>query len=103
MSQQQQGQQQQAQRTSWSQRLRVECAVRRYGEPTLQDVSDRRGGRTAWSCIAVIQGTHYQAKFWYDGQFLAQAREDAAEVAYRALTSATTESSTNSYYPRTTA
>lgn len=39
------------------------------------------GGRTAWSTIAVISGQHYPARFWYDGAFIEQAREDAAEVA----------------------
>ncbi|KAJ4989952.1 hypothetical protein SVAN01_04599 [Stagonosporopsis vannaccii] len=51
-----------------------------------QDISDRRGGRTAWSSIALIQGVQYQARFWYDGTRMEQAREDAAEIALRQLT-----------------
>ncbi|KAF2259876.1 hypothetical protein CC78DRAFT_418676, partial [Lojkania enalia] len=61
------------------------CSARGLGEPTLQDVSDRRGGRTAWSCIVLIRGVHYPARFWYDGQYIEQAREDACEIALRNL------------------
>jgi hypothetical protein len=46
----------------------------------------RTGGRTAWSCIVVVQGTHFPARFWYDGQYADQSREDCSEVAYRRLT-----------------
>lgn len=34
----------------------------------------------------VIQGSHYTARFWYDGNYMEQAREDAAEIALRNLT-----------------
>ena len=47
------------------------------------------GGRTAWSTIANIGTAQYPAKFWYDGQYLAQAKEDSAEVALRYLTGTT--------------
>jgi hypothetical protein len=43
------------------------------------------GGRTAWSCTIDIQGTPVQARFWYDGQYVNQAREDAAQVALERL------------------
>ncbi|KAH7382707.1 hypothetical protein DE146DRAFT_760538 [Phaeosphaeria sp. MPI-PUGE-AT-0046c] len=43
-------------------------------------------GRTAWSCIASISTAHYPAKYWYDGAYTAQAKQDAAEVALRTLT-----------------
>ncbi|KAF2443053.1 hypothetical protein P171DRAFT_487007 [Karstenula rhodostoma CBS 690.94] len=43
-------------------------------------------GRTAWSSIVLIQGAHHSARFWYSGERLEQAREDAAEVALRNLT-----------------
>lgn len=39
------------------------------------------GGRTAWSCAVVIGGSKVTARFWYDGQFVNNAKEDAAEVA----------------------
>jgi len=39
------------------------------------------GGRTAWSATVTIQGQNVAARYWYDGQFLNNAKEDAAEVA----------------------
>lgn len=39
------------------------------------------GGRTAWSATVTIKNENLAAKFWYDGQFLNNAKEDAAEVA----------------------
>ncbi|CAI6337437.1 unnamed protein product [Periconia digitata] len=62
------------------------CIVRSLGQPMWQDISDRRGGRTAWSSVVAIQGNTYQARFWYDGAYVEQAREDAAEVALRNIT-----------------
>jgi hypothetical protein len=44
------------------------------------------GGRTAWSTITTINGVHYPARFWYDGEYVAQAKEDSAEIALRSLT-----------------
>jgi hypothetical protein len=44
------------------------------------------GGRTAWSTITTINGVPYAARFWYDGEYIAQAKEDSAEVALRSLT-----------------
>ncbi|KAF2035239.1 hypothetical protein EK21DRAFT_107363 [Setomelanomma holmii] len=89
---------------SWTQRLREHCQARGLTEPTYQDVSDRRGGRTAWSTVTTINGVHYPARFWYDGDYVAQAKEDSAEIALRTLTG--TLQSPNppppaSYYART--
>ena len=39
------------------------------------------GGRTAWSATVTIQGQNIAARMWYDGQYLNNAKEDAAEVA----------------------
>ncbi|KAF2733030.1 hypothetical protein EJ04DRAFT_298764 [Polyplosphaeria fusca] len=75
-----------SQRETWRQKLRTLCDRSGWSEPTFQDVSDRRGGRTAWSCVAVVQGTHYSARFWYDGQYADQSREDASEMAWRTIT-----------------
>ena len=41
----------------------------------------KTGGRTAWSCTVNVQGQHIQARFWYDGQYVNNAREDAAQMA----------------------
>ncbi|KAL5119219.1 hypothetical protein ACEQ8H_002930 [Pleosporales sp. CAS-2024a] len=45
-----------------------------------------RGGRTAWSTITRIGAAHWQAKYWYDGEFTSQSQQDAAECALRCLT-----------------
>ncbi|EMD63124.1 hypothetical protein GGP41_005148 [Bipolaris sorokiniana] len=71
---------------SWSQRLREHCLVRGIPEPTYTDLSDRRGGRTAWTTMVSVSGTNYQARFWYDGDYLSQAKEDCSEVALRTIT-----------------
>jgi hypothetical protein len=39
------------------------------------------GGRTAWSATVTIRGENLAARYWYDGQYLNNAKEDAAEVA----------------------
>ncbi|KAF2746389.1 hypothetical protein M011DRAFT_468860 [Sporormia fimetaria CBS 119925] len=70
----------------WRDLLKAHCAVRGLPEPRLQDVSDRRGGRTAWTCRAEFNGTVINALYHYELQRLEQAREDAAEQAVRYLT-----------------
>jgi hypothetical protein len=44
------------------------------------------GGRTAWSSTVTVQGQNIAARFWYDGQHVNNAKEDAAEVALKHLT-----------------
>lgn len=40
------------------------------------------GGRTAWSAIVTVDGMGAcSARHWYDGTYLNNAKEDAAEVA----------------------
>lgn len=73
-------------RPTWTERLREHCLVRRLGEPSVQDISDRRGGRTAWSTVVIVDGISFSARYWYDGDHAGQAKEDAAEVALRQLT-----------------
>ncbi|KAF3041802.1 hypothetical protein E8E11_005803 [Didymella keratinophila] len=65
----------------WTHKLKQFCQENNIGEIVFQDVSDRRGGRTAWSTIAVINNIQYPARFWYDGSRMEQAKEDAAEFA----------------------
>ncbi|EHL00005.1 hypothetical protein M7I_4087 [Glarea lozoyensis 74030] len=50
-----------------------------------QIVSDRRGGRTAWSSTVTVQGQTIPARYWYDGQYVKNAKEDAAEVALKQI------------------
>ena len=44
------------------------------------------GGRTAWSCVVSVAGAgSFPARFWYDGTYINNAREDAAEKALQML------------------
>lgn len=43
------------------------------------------GGRTAWSSTVTVQGQNISARYWYDGQNVNNAKEDAAEVALKHL------------------
>ncbi|WPG99425.1 Hypothetical protein R9X50_00223900 [Acrodontium crateriforme] len=61
------------------------CRQNGIRAPSFQVVSDRRGGRTAWSCIAQVGGQYIHARYWYDGQYVNSAREDAAEMALQSL------------------
>ncbi|RDA93928.1 hypothetical protein CP533_4542 [Ophiocordyceps camponoti-saundersi (nom. inval.)] len=47
--------------------------------------SDRRGGRTAWSSKVIVHGQTLEARFWYDGKYVNNATEDAAECALKWL------------------
>ncbi|SPO05009.1 uncharacterized protein DNG_07694 [Cephalotrichum gorgonifer] len=69
----------------WQDRLEEACRDNNYPLPHFQYVSDRRGGRTAWSSRITIEGQVFQARFWYDGKNLNNAKEDAAELALRSL------------------
>ncbi|KAL4965347.1 uncharacterized protein BDV14DRAFT_200047 [Aspergillus stella-maris] len=42
-------------------------------------------GRTAWSCHVIADGRTYAARYWFDGDFVQNAMEDAAEVALKDL------------------
>ncbi|KAK4443574.1 hypothetical protein QBC34DRAFT_386105 [Podospora aff. communis PSN243] len=67
--------------TPWQDKLRQACRELQVQEPIFQLVSDRRGGRTAWSSKVTVYGTELSARFWYDGKNTNNAKEDAAEVA----------------------
>lgn len=43
------------------------------------------GGRTAWSCNVTVDGTIFPARYWFDGPYVDNAKEDAAEVALKVL------------------
>ena len=44
------------------------------------------GGRTAWSSTVTVGGhPNIPARYWYDGQYINNAKEDAAEVALKML------------------
>ncbi|KAI1364117.1 hypothetical protein F5Y08DRAFT_222304 [Xylaria arbuscula] len=91
----------------WQDRLEEMCRDYQIQPPDYQLVSDRRGkslaaimlalcakypslalintslsgGRTAWSSVVVVYGQRIEARYWYDGNNLNNAREDAAEAA----------------------
>ncbi|AEO64319.1 uncharacterized protein THITE_62987, partial [Thermothielavioides terrestris NRRL 8126] len=66
---------------SWQDKLEDACREWNIAAPVFQIVSDRRGGRTAWSSMVTVNGAVHAARFWYDGKNLNNAKEDAAEVA----------------------
>lgn len=72
-----------------SQTAEVRCSASRSRSNT----EVHPGGRTAWSTICCVNGAQYPARFWYDGAFLEQAKEDAAEIALRKLTGCTDQNS----------
>ncbi|EMF13694.1 uncharacterized protein SEPMUDRAFT_125411 [Sphaerulina musiva SO2202] len=74
-----------AQSSPHQERLISFCRQQGARTPNFQIVSDRRGGRTAWSCVVTVQGTQVPARFWYDGQYVNNAKEDAAEKALQML------------------
>ncbi|KAJ5890766.1 uncharacterized protein N7473_006994 [Penicillium subrubescens] len=72
-------------RPSWQEQLQEHCRRMKLPPPVFNIVSDRRGGRTAWSSNLTIQGEIISARYWYDGQYINNAKEDAAEVAVKKL------------------
>ncbi|KAI0430011.1 hypothetical protein F5Y09DRAFT_243357 [Xylaria sp. FL1042] len=71
----------------WQDRLEEVCRDYQIQPPDYQLVSDRRGGRTAWSSVVMVYGQRIEARYWYDGNNLNNAREDAAEAALQWLSS----------------
>jgi len=71
--------------SSWQERLQEKCRDAHINPPVFTIVSDRRGGRTAWSSTVIVSGQSISARYWYDGQYLNNAKEDAAEVALKVL------------------
>jgi len=72
-------------RPTWQEKLQDHCRVAQLQPPVFNLVSDRRGIRTAWSSTVIVQGRSFSARYFYDGPFTNNAKEDAAEVAYNAL------------------
>ncbi|KAE8148399.1 hypothetical protein BDV25DRAFT_18888 [Aspergillus avenaceus] len=77
----QSGSQGSAPRVKWQDQLASVCRVNKWPAPTYNIVSDRRGGRTAWSSYVTLPGRQLQGRYWYDGAYIDNAKEDAAEVA----------------------
>ncbi|KAM0226146.1 hypothetical protein ACHAQD_000059 [Fusarium lateritium] len=81
----------------WQGQLDNVCRDAQLSPPVFQIVSDRRGGRTAWSSRVTVHGKTLAARFWYDGKNLNNAREDAAECAVKWLTGSESGSPPQSY------
>lgn len=79
------GSPQAANRLSWQDKLKDHCMTNSVAAPVFHIVSDRRGGRTAWSATVDVAGRNFAARYWYDGQYINNAKEDASEVAIMAL------------------
>ncbi|USP75309.1 hypothetical protein yc1106_02583 [Curvularia clavata] len=87
------------------------CATNQIAQPQFQDYSDPRaladtlpsGIRTAWSSSVFVHGREYRAALWRDYRYLEQSREEAAEVAWKALQSAAATNNANqAQYNRST-
>jgi len=78
------------QKLTWQKALQDVCNQEGL-TPTYELLSDRRGGRTAWSAKVIIGSREMgiaqalSARFWYDGQYAQNAFEDVAEVALNLL------------------
>ncbi|KAB8231071.1 hypothetical protein ETB97_010349 [Aspergillus alliaceus] len=72
-------------RSSWQEQLKEHCRSQKLQEPVFNIYTERRGGRTAWTCVVLVQGRQYSAQFWYDGNYINNAKEDAAEKALNVL------------------
>ncbi|KAK4126890.1 hypothetical protein N657DRAFT_677606 [Parathielavia appendiculata] len=81
---------------TWQDKLEDACKDWNIGAPVFQIVSDRRGGRTAWSSTVTVYGSTHSARFWYDGKNLNNAKEDAAEVALQWLNQSASSASGSS-------
>ncbi|PYH72584.1 uncharacterized protein BO88DRAFT_449986 [Aspergillus vadensis CBS 113365] len=74
----------------WQDRLKIYCLENKLEEPFYNYESDRRGGRTAWTSKVTVRhhvpGVPWTipGRYFFDGDN--NAREDAAEVAWRKLT-----------------
>ncbi|KAI8935829.1 hypothetical protein NX059_007346 [Plenodomus lindquistii] len=80
---------------SYVQKLQHYCATNQIAQPQFQDYSDPRGIRTAWSSSVFVHGREYRAHLWRDYRYLEQSREEAAEVAWKALNAAPAPSPTS--------
>jgi len=69
----------------WQTWLEQFCGNNGLRPPVYSIASDRRGGRTAWSAAVEVNGTPFPARYWYDGNYIGNAKEDAAQVALERL------------------
>ncbi|KAF2993319.1 hypothetical protein E8E13_001222 [Curvularia kusanoi] len=82
---------------TYVQKLQHYCATHQIAQPQFQDYSDPRGVRTAWSSSVFVNGCEYRAHLWRDYRYLEQSREEAAEVAWKAMSGAVSPTSQGQY------
>lgn len=70
---------------TYVEKLHNYCTTNQIAQPQFQDYSDPRGIRTAWSSGVIVQGREFRAQLWRDYRYLAQSREEAAEIAWKTL------------------
>ncbi|KAL7269724.1 hypothetical protein RUND412_007598 [Rhizina undulata] len=70
---------------TWQAKLEDHCNAIRVEPPQWQLRSDRRGGRTAWSSTVTIGNIQWTGRYWYDGDYTDNAKEDVAELALKQL------------------
>jgi hypothetical protein len=70
---------------SWQEKLNDHCKNAQMRPPVWNILSDRRGGRTAWSSTVMVEGLTHPARYWYDGRYVENAKDDAAEVALQRM------------------
>lgn len=62
------------------------CRRSQLHPPVFNIVSDRRGGRTAWSSTVTVHGNQtIHARYWYDGQYVNNAKVSFPGVPIPAL------------------
>lgn len=71
--------------TVWQDRLARYCASVGIPKPVYQDASDIRGCRTAWTSTVRVAGRLINSRYWFDGCYVNNAREDASEFALQML------------------
>jgi len=69
-------------------KLDTYCNANGLNQPVYHTASDRRGSRTAWSRSVEVGGQVFTARYWWDGTYIHNANEDAAEVALERLEAA---------------
>ncbi|CEL02388.1 hypothetical protein BJX68DRAFT_219627 [Aspergillus pseudodeflectus] len=85
----------------WRMKLQFYCDKTSVAPPIYNTFSDRRGGRTAWSCSVVVHGTTFHSRYWFDGEYVENAMEDAAEVAIKVLDPGACQPSSGGNFPGT--
>ncbi|KAG2421820.1 hypothetical protein HFD88_005796 [Aspergillus terreus] len=69
----------------WQRELQAHCQKIGLPAPVFHIISDRRGGRTAWSSFVELKVANVSSPYWFDGEYTNNAKEAAAEAALKWL------------------